>query len=501
MKPSTRKFQLAMLIAVLTIVGSLAMPARATDKPHGSSAGPKAEAADDWREDWAYTVGKQAYVFAYPWLYFAELENLWIGTPKKKGIDMPWNKFYHFRNTVTAKYRAGGSPNNDTLYSVVFLDVSKEPIILSHPDIEDRYFTFEITSITSDNFAYVGKRTTGGKAGNYLIAGPDWKGKLPKGVQMPATSNGTKKTGLPAVSPTPHVFILGRTQVMNAQDAKTVNQFQDQYMLTPLSQWGKKDVKMPTNREVLKPFDRKTDPLADWKTINAMLAKNPPLAQNQLLLPMFKDIGVGPGLDVEKLDDDTKRGLARAAKDGLALIKKMGADLGYGKRINGWGFSPDTMGSAGYDGDFVTRGALQSGLGIVANDPEEAVYPFTSTDQSGDKLDGGSKYTLTFAAGGLPKVKAFWSLTLYDDTNNLVDNPINRYAISSNAKTFKPAKDGSVTLYIQSESPGKDMESNWLPAPKSGSFRLIFRTYLPTKEIVDQTWQIPGLVKVKEDSS
>ncbi|MDX2417349.1 MAG: DUF1254 domain-containing protein [Xanthomonadales bacterium] len=485
------------VLAALIGISTLATPALATDKPHTAPDGPKSEATVEWREDWAYTVGKQAYMFAYPWLYFAELQHLWIGTPKDKGIDMPWNQFYHFRTIVDAKYRAGGSPNNDTLYSPIFLDVSKEPVILSHPDMDDRYFTFEIASMTSDNFAYIGNRTTGGKAGNYLIAGPDWKGKLPKGVQMPATTNGTKMMGLPAVSPTPHVFILGRTQVLNAQDAKVVNKLQDQYILTPLSQWGKKDVKMPTSRKAIKPFDRKTDPLADWKTINAMLETDPPLEQNRNLLAMFKDIGVGPGLDVEKMDDATKRGLARAAKDGLVLIKEIGADAGYGKVINGWKFSPHTMGSAGYSGDFVTRGAIQSGLGIVANDPEEATYPLTNTDSTGKPLDGGSRYTMTFKKGELPKVDGFWSLTLYDDTNCLVDNSLNRYAISSNNKTYKPAADASVTLYVQNESPGKDKEANWLPSPKSGSFRVIFRTYMPAKEIVEQTWEIPGLVKVK----
>jgi hypothetical protein len=488
---------MTLALAGLMIVSTLAITAQATVKPHGSPAGPKAHADDNWREDWAYTLGKQAYIFAYPWLYFAELQHLWIGTPKEKGIDMPWNQFYHFRDIVDAKYRAGGSPNNDTLYSLIWLDLSKEPVVLSHPDMGDRYFTFEIASMTSDNFAYVGKRTTGGKAGNYLIAGPDWEGKLPKDVQMPATANGTKMMGLPAVSPTSHVFILGRTQVMNKQDAKTVNKLQDQYVLTPLSQWGENNAKMPTSRKVMKPFDRKSDPLADWKTINAMLEKDPPLEQNRNLLAMFKDIGVGPGLDVENMDAATKRGLARAAKDGLVLIKKMGAAAGYGKVINGWKFSPNTMGSAGYYGDFVSRGAIQSGMGIVANDPEEAVYPLTNTDKDGQPLKGGSSYTMTFAKGKLPKVNGFWSLTLYDDTNNLVDNPLNRYAISSNNKTYKPAEDGSVTLYVQSDSPGKDKESNWLPSPKSGSFRLVFRTYMPAKEIVEQTWQIPGLVKVK----
>ena len=280
-------------------------------------------------------------------------------------------------------------------------------------------------------------------------------------------------------------------------DAKVVNKLQDQYTLIPLSQWGKKNAKMATTRNIWKPYDPKTDPLAPCKTINRMLTEHPPLAQNKVVVDMFKDIGIGPGLDVEKVDDAIKRGLIRAIKSAGPMIKAAGQSAGFGKVINGWSISPNTMGSAGYSGDFLTRGAIQSGAGIVANDPEEAVYPLTRVDASGDVLDGANKYTMTFAPGNLPKVDAFWSLTLYDNTFNLVDNPINRYNITSQTGGYKKAKDGSLTLYIQNESPGKDKESNWLPAPKSGSFFMVFRTYMPAKEIVEQTCQIPGLVKVK----
>jgi hypothetical protein len=496
----TTKQLLTVALAVLVGISTLTTPALSADKPQGTPAAPATGAADDWREDYAYTLGSQAVVFTYPWLYFAHLRYGWMAKEKPsdfKGIDMPLNQFYHFRNTVDAKYRAGGSPNNDTLYSILFLDVAKEPVILSHPDMGDRYFTFEITSMTSDNFAYVGKRTTGGKAGHYLIAGPGWKGKLPKGVQMPAQANGTKMMGLPAISPTPGVFILGRTSVQGKKDSKTVNKLQDQYTLTPLSQWGKKNAKMATTRDIWKPFDPKTDPLAPWKTINRMLTEHPPLAQNKVVMDMFKDIGIGPGLDVDKVDDAIKRGLIRAIKTAGPMIKAAGQSAGFGKVVNGWSISPNTMGSAGYSGDYLSRGAVQSAAGIVANDPEEAVYPLTRIDASGEVLDGANKYTMTFAPGNLPKVDAFWSLTLYDNTFNLVDNPINRYNISSQTGGYQKANDGSLTLYIQNESPGKNKESNWLPAPKSGSFFMVFRTYMPAKEIVEQTWQIPGLVKVK----
>jgi hypothetical protein len=452
----------------------------------------------DWREEYAYHLGTQAYIFSFPWVYLTALRWLWVGKPKPPGytdFDMPFNHWYHSRDVITPAYQSGGSPNNDTLYSMTWFDLSKEPVILSHPDMGDRYFTFEIASMTSDNFAYIGKRTTDGKAGSYLIAGPGWQGDLPEGVQMPAQSNGTKLMNLPPTSPTNNALLFGRTAVLGKADVKAVNALQDQYRLTPLSLWGKKDAELPASRETWQPYDGKSDPLADWKTINRCMAENPPLAQNALMMKQFKTIGIGPGMEVESMDDATKKGLARAAKDGMELLKAASAS-GVGKVINGWSFTPNTMGSAGYSGDFLTRGAIQCLAGVIANDPQEAVYPLTQVDIDGDRLTGAQKYTMTFAPGNLPKVDAFWSLTLYDANHNLVANPINRFAISSNSGGYKQGKDGSLTLYLQKKSPGKDKESNWLPSPE-GEFLLAFRTYLPTKEIVEQTWEIPGLVKVK----
>lgn len=450
----------------------------------------------DWRESYAYHLGVEAYIYSFPWVYLTALRWLWVGKPKPPGytdFDMPFNNWYHSRDLITSAYQSGGSPNNDTLYSMTWLDLKKEPVILSHPDMGDRYFTFEVASMTSDNFAYIGKRTTGGKAGSYLLAGPGWKGDLPDGVQMPAQSDGTKLMNLPATSPTNNGLVFGRTAVLGKADVKAVNALQDQYRLTPLSLWGKKDAELPAGRDTWKPYDGKTDPLADWKTINRCMAENPPLVQNALMMTQFKAIGIGPGLDVETMDDATKKGLARAAKKGHEIVSAA-SQSGIGKNINGWSFTPNTMGSAGYSGDFLTRGAIQCLAGIIANDPEEAVYPLTRIDTDGALLTGANKYTMTFAPGDLPKVHAFWSLTLYDANHNLVANAINRYAISSNIGGYESAKDGRLTLYLQHDSPGKDKESNWLPTPKDG-FSLAFRTYLPASEIVEQTWQIPGLVK------
>ena len=489
----------AVSILSVAILGLSLLAATATTVMAASTSEPEAKAAN-WREDYAYNLGMQAYVFSYPWVYLPELRYAWwVNNEPKKDVTfyMGRNEFWHSRSLITADYRDGGSPNNDTLYSMSIIDVSKEPVILSHPDMGDRYFTFELASATSDNFAYVGNRTTGGKAGHFLIAGPNWDGKIPKGVQLPAQSAGTADAGLKPVSPTGTVWMFGRTATRNPQDAKLVNKLQDQYKITPLSLWGKPDAKLPpSDHNTYKPYDRKTDPLADWKTINREMTANPPMAMYSQLIEQFKTVGIGPGQDVTKMDPATQKGLARAAKDGFAQIQKIGRQGGSGKIVNGWFYPPKTMGSAGYFNDLVTRAAIQCAMGIISNDPEEAVYVITTTDKEGVQLNGANSYTMTFKPGEMPNVKYFWSLTIYDMTNNFVANPINRYNIGSLAAGYKKAADGSMTLYIQKDSPGKDKESNWLPAPK-GDFRLAFRTYGPEKEIVEQTWQIPGVVEVK----
>lgn len=450
-----------------------------------SAAANSAEEADNknaWRENYAYTLGVQAYNFAFPWVFLSTLQYQWVVvTPKNPALspNMAINHWWHGRNYITDAYRGGGSPNNDTLYSIAWLDVGKEPVILSHEDIGDRYFTFEIASMDSDNFAYVGSLSTGSQAGDFAIVGRNWKGTLPKGV-----------TALPP-SPTDSVLIFGRTAVRGESDVPAVNRLQDGYRLTPLSLWGKADTAAAENRDVPKPFDPALDSLAEWKTINRAMVNNPPLPEHQVLLDMFKQIGVGPGLDVDAQDDATKRGLARAAKDGRQMMQAMLA-TGLGKpKVNGWSMPPSTIGRAMINNDFKTL-ALQNLGGIITNDPVEAIYLNTHTDVDGQTLNGKNRYKLHFGPGQLPKVKYFWSLTMYDLTNNLTPNPINRWAIGSLAGNYKKAADGSLTLYLQHDSPGKDQESNWLPAPE-GDFWVVFRTYGPSEEIIDQTWKMPPL--------
>jgi len=348
-----------------------------------------ARSAEPFRsEQYAYTLGVQAYIFGFPYVYLPSLRWDWVARPKppnELSLSAPINHFSHVRRLADASYRSGGSPNQDTLYSMAWVDVGDEPVILSHPDMGDRYFTFQLASMDSDNFAYVGKRTTGGKAGSFAIVGPGWKGRLPAGVKA-----------LPA-SRTPSVLIFGRTLIDGPADAKTVNALQDQYTLVPLSFWGRKDATLPSSRDVWKPFDPKTDPLAEWRTMNRAMTENPPEARLAKLVELFSSVGVGPGQDLDTLDEATKRGLARAAVDGRKLLASAINSGQLGKRLNNWSIPPSTFGRAGLVDDFLLRGSLQCMGGIISNDAEEAVYYNTTMDGAGQTFDGARNYSIRFA--------------------------------------------------------------------------------------------------------
>jgi hypothetical protein len=437
-----------------------------------------ATSTEDWRELYAYTLGVQAYIYGFPYVYMTEVR--WGQVGQKVDPILPHAAVNHFWNNQVMggpESKAGGSPNNDTLYSIAWLDLSKEPVILSVPDVGDRYYTLEIAGFDSDNFAYVGMRTTGTKAGNYAIVGPTWKGELPTGVQQ-----------LPP-SRTPSAFILGRTLLRGPDDLPAIRAVMAQYKLTPLSLWGKPGAQLPESYDVLKPSDRKTDALADWKTMNAAMTQNPPPSRHELLLKQFAQIGIGPGLNVDKLDEATKRGLTRAAIDGRNLLDAALRQGARQKNVNGWNYPPPEMGRAGDKDDFLLRAALQSKWGIVANDPAEAIYLNTSTGLDGRQLTGANRYVMHFPKGGLPEAKAFWSITLYDANHNLVANPMKRYALGDRDKLRFDA-DGSLDIYFQNESPGTDKEPNWLPAPQ-GDFNLVLRSYLPSTAIQEQRWTPP----------
>lgn len=483
-------------------ISTVILTALVLSMPAGSFAAPDKVKANDWREDYAYTLGMQAYIFSYPWAFLPNIRYAWIQGNKKNAEYATYtsiNRFWESRDILTPKWQDGGSPQNDVLYNLSILDVSKEPMILSVPDLGERYYTFELASGNSDNFGYIGTRTTGNKPGHYAIIGPDWKGDLPEGIKSVAAASGSTKfpdfDGPYVRSTTNTVYILGRTALKGKSDLETVRTIQGSYELIPLSLWGKEGAVLPPeNHDTWKPISRKDDPLADWKNINREMTANPPRPYYAPLLQQFKTIGIGPGLDVSKMDDATKRGLERAAKDGLKLVISIGDAGGTGPMYNGFSYPPQSMGSAGYFGDLVTRAAIQVQKGIVSNDSAEATYLIAAQDTDLNQLNGANKYTIYFPPNGLPDVKAFWSITMYDMNNNLIENSKNRWAISSNIGNYQLDKDGSLTIYIQHKSPGKNKEVNWLPSPK-GNFQTVLRLYTPGKAILEQTWEPPGFVK------
>lgn len=441
----------------------------------------------DWREEYAYALGIQAYVYAYPLIYLNELKYDWVTNPDAK-FYAALNHFHHKRVLSDAhNYSEGGTPNQDTLYSWGWIDLRDGPVILSHPDMGDRYFTFEIADAFSDNFAYVGKRTTGGSAGSFAIVPAGWTGKLPAGVSQSFDS------------PTRFALVFGRTLVADAQDAQTVARLQDGYTMTPLAYWGKPASEMPERRDVWQPYDRDTDPLADFKTINRAWAESP-VARDPELTKSFAEIGVGPSFtpeSLEKLPESVKRGLARAAIAGDQIVE--GAKLTGAHKaeiINGWFFFPRSFGRSGLDGDFITRAGVQARGGIIANDAEEAVYLNTFNDLTGAPLHGDKRYVVRFDGKDMPPVNEFWSLTAYQIDTNFYNNPLDRYSVGDRSTFLQREADGSFDVWLQNASPGADKESNWLPVP-ADNFYLILRTYGPKHEIIERTWHPPGVQPAK----
>lgn len=345
----------------------------------------------NWKAEYAYTAGMQAFIYGFPYVYNAKLRHDWVTQARDPAV-VPYaavNNFWHAARVMDATYRDGGCPNNDTLYSLAWLDLSEEPVILSHPDMADRYFTFELMGFTSDNFDYVGQRTTGSKAGHFAICGPGWHGELPPGVQATRPA------------PTPWVLLLGRTLVDGEADLENVHALQAQYRLTPLSLWGKPGAGVPERRDVYAPAEAAQDPLGPWKTLNAMLAENPPPAHHAVVLGQFARIGVGPGLDVDAQPEAVRQGLARAAMTGMALLQQQFLSGDWATLVNGWRYPPAAEGRFG--DDFLRRAADQSLAGITANDPAEAVYLVNFSDANGAKLSPQGRYELRFGAVVFPR--------------------------------------------------------------------------------------------------
>ena len=452
-----------------------------------AAAGAPAAMAAAVTEEEAHAIGVDAYLYFYS-LITMDLtrKQLTNQEPTPGGIGGPMNRFANVGAFPTADMRVVVRPNFDTLYSSGWLDLTKEPMVVSVPDTGGRYYLLPMLDMWTDVFASPGWRTTGTQAANFLVTPPGWSGTVPDGF-----------TEIKA--PTPYVWIIGRTKTDGPADYDAVHKIQAGYKITPLSQWGKEPVAPEV--KIDPSIDMKTPPKVQVDTMKAdkffayaaeLLKLHPPHITDQPIIARLARIGfeVGKDFDMSKADPAIQKGLASAPEDAQKLMAWKMPTLA--RIANGWSMNTDTM---GVYGNYNLKRALVSQLGLGANLPEDAIYPLNLADADGKPLDGASNYTLHFDKGDLPPVEAFWSITLYDPEGFQVANTLNRFAVSS-WMPFHYNPDGSLDLYFQNGSPGADKEANWLPAPK-GPFNLTMRLYAPKSEALTGKWNPPPVTKMQ----
>jgi hypothetical protein len=454
----------------------------------GSLIGPAfpqlAQAQSAVTEQEAQAIALDAYIYFYPLMSMdLSRKQFTNGTTDFKG---PMNTFVNVPAYPPADFKGVVRSNFDTLYSAAWLDMTKEPLVISAPDTDGRYYLLPMLDMWTDVFASPGWRTTGTKAGNFLVTPPGWKGTVPDGM-----------TRIDA--PTPYVWLIGRTKTDGPPDYDAVRKIQAGYKVTLLSEFDKPP----------KPVEFKLDPSVDMKTppkvqVDTMaggkyfayaaelLKLHPPHVTDEPIIARMKKIGieVGKSFDISKLDPAVQKAVEGAPQDGQKLMAWKLPTLA--RVSNGWSMNTDTV---GVYGNYYLKRAILSQQGLGANVVEDAIYPLNLADESGKPLDGANKYTITFEKGAAPPVNAFWSITLYDQDGFQVGNVLNRFAVSS-WMPFKYNSDGSLDLYFQNESPGKDMEANWLPAPK-GPFNLTMRLYAPKSEALTGKWNPPPVTKAQ----
>ncbi len=414
-------------------------------------------------------ISEEAFIYGYPMVANYGVMYEMFQDKSSSNYKTTLNQLYNEARVFTPADTAVVTPNSDTPYSLAGLDLRAEPLVLCLPAVQKgRYYSVQFVDMYTFNYAYLGSRTTGNGPGCYLIAGPGWKGETPRGI------------GKVIQSATDMSVIIIRTQLFNAADMGNVKKIQAGYKLQPLSQYLKQPAP-PAAPALDWPQFSKEKVKTDFYTyLNRVLQFCPAPPEEKELRSRMASIGVASGkpFDLAKLSLEDKAATEIGMKVGLDKITKQKEDSG--KKINGWSVGSDFGDRAFYNGNYLLRAAAAM-AGIYGNDAVEATYPMTTKDGSGAPLDGhGHKYSLTFAAGQFPPVNAFWSVTMYDGkTQLLIANPIHRYLINSPMLPgMKKNADGSLTLYIQKDSPGKGREANWLPAP-DGPIYLVMRLYWP----------------------
>jgi len=452
--------------------------------PTTSSAPAAQKASAALAPDQLAEIATNAYIYAYP-LNIMEMTRR-VATNVSGLAEFgkgPMNQFANVPAFPDAKFTDVVRPNADTLYSILWFDVSKEPLLVHIPDSGGRYYLLPILDMWTEVFASPGARTTGTGAQEFAIVGPNWRGQLPAGIDV-------------VRSPTAIGWIIGRTQTNGKADYDAVRKFQAGLSATPLSQWGKPY--QPPQGTINPDWDSKTAPVvqveklspaAYFSLFTELTKLNPPHPNDYPILDQMRRMGIEPGkpFALDKAPPAIQRALTEARP---AAMKKIGEAFRTSGVANaGWRTNMSGIGT--YGADYYHRAAVAY-AGLGANTIEDAVYPTALTDTDGKPFSSDNRYVLHFNKDQVPPVHGFWSLTMYNDKQFFAANPIDRYAIGDRDKlAFNP--DGSLDLYIQRESPGKDKESNWLPAPASGPFTMNLRLYWPKAQVLDGTWTPPGI--------
>jgi hypothetical protein len=446
-------------------------------------------------EEEAHAIGVDAYVYFYSLITMdvtrRQLTNV---EPDKVPGRGPMNMFNNVPTYPPADDKVVVRPNFDTLYSVAYLDMTKEPMIVSVPDTGGRYYLLPMLDMWTDVFASPGWRTTGTQAGNFLVAPPGWRPDLRERFidefRLPRDTQRIE-------APTPIVWIIGRTKTDGPADYEAVNKVQAGFKVTPLSEWGR--TPKPPEVKIDPSVDMKTPPKTQVDTMPAgkyfayaaeLMKVSPPHVTDEPILAQMRRIGIEPGksFDIEKVSPAVKKGLETAPTAAQKLMEWKVPTLA--RVANHWSMNTDTV---GVYGNYYLKRAIVTQLGLGANLPEDAIYPLNLGDEAGRPLDGANKYTLHFEKGATPPANAFWSVTLYDSEGFQVANSLNRFAVSS-WMPFQYNPDGSLDLYFQNGNPGKDKEANWLPAPK-GPFNLTMRLYAPKSEALTGRWNPPPVTR------
>lgn len=432
----------------------------------------------------AKAIATEAFTFFYPLVTMEitrqQLTNIEAGKMVGRG---PMNTFSHMRSYPTADFREVVRPNFDTLYSSAWLDLTKEPVIISMPATNGRYYLLPVLDMWSDVLGAPGSRTSGTAAQNIAVIPPGWQGSLPAGVMR-------------LQSTTPYAWLIGRIQTNGAADYPAVHAIQNQMTITLLSNWGKPPVAPIVTIDPN--VDMKTAPLDQVNAMSAdkyfalaseLLKKNPAHLTDWSQIERLKRLGLNDQstFNLSSLPADIQTAVAEGAREALQeMVRKIPT---LAPVHNGWGMNTTSM---GVYGNYYLKRAIVTMVGLGANQPEDAIYPIALVDDKGDEFVGSKNYVLHFEKSELPPNFAFWSLTMYDKDGFQVGNEINRFAIGS-ADKLQYNADGSLDIYIQNKNPGPSKVSNWLPSPASGVLGMTMRLYAPAPQALDGRWNPPAI--------